>query len=130
RLGCNDAAPTAARRAHTRAPSRPRPKRFGDRRARCVRGRPGLTARRSALADRRYIRSMTWSSRLTQAALVLALSTAAASAAGAARQETGSVVVRLVTDPSPPGVSWSYSGLGAPFQLGIGGTQRVVSGLQ
>lgn len=39
-------------------------------------------------------------------------------------------MVRLVTDPSPPGVSWSYSGLGAPFRLGIGGTQRVVSGLQ
>src|SRR5205823_6501226 len=62
--------------------------------------------------------------------LVLALASVAASAAGAAQRETGTIVVRLVTDPSPPGVSWSYSGLGAPFQLGVGGTQRVVSGLQ
>jgi hypothetical protein len=70
---------------------------------------------------------MRWSTLLALAALVPALS---ASAAGAAGRETGSVVARLVTDPSPPGVSWSYSGLGAPFRLGIGGTQRVVSGVQ
>jgi len=67
---------------------------------------------------------------LRRIALVLALASVAASAAGAAQRETGTIVVRLVTDPSPPGVSWSYSGLGAPFQLGVGGTQRVVSGLQ
>jgi hypothetical protein len=61
---------------------------------------------------------------LTLAALALS-----ASGAGAAGRQTGSVVVRLATDPSPSGVSWSYSGLGAPFTLGSGGTQRVVSGL-
>ena len=64
---------------------------------------------------------------LALAALLPALS---ASGAGAADRATGSVVVRLVTDPSPAGVSWSYSGIGAPFRLGIGGTQRIVSGLQ
>ncbi len=66
---------------------------------------------------------------LALAALVSALS---ASGAGAAGRQTGSVVVRLVTDPSPPGVSWSYSGLGGPFRLGIGigSTQRIVSGVQ
>ena len=52
------------------------------------------------------------------------------STAGAAGLQTGSVVVRLVTDPSPPGVSWSYAGLGASFRLGVGSTQRIVSGLQ
>jgi hypothetical protein len=70
---------------------------------------------------------MKWVSLLALAALLPALS---ASGAGAADRATGSVVVRLVTDPSPPGVSWSYSGIGAPFRLGVGGTQRVVSGLQ
>jgi hypothetical protein len=70
---------------------------------------------------------MKWVSLLTLAALLPALS---ASGAGAADRATGSVVVRLVTDPSPPGVSWSYAGIGAPFRLGVGGTQRIVSGLQ
>jgi hypothetical protein len=70
---------------------------------------------------------MKWLRLLPLAALVAALS---ASGAGAAGQQTGSVIVRLVTDPSPPGVSSTYSGLGAPFRLGIGGTQRVVSGLK
>jgi hypothetical protein len=73
---------------------------------------------------------MKWGRRLTRVVLLLALSAAAASAAGAAGRETGTIVVRLVTDPSPPGVSWSYSGLGAPFRLGTGATQRIVSGLQ
>ena len=70
---------------------------------------------------------MKWGSRLFEAVLLLALSAAAASVAGAAGRGTGTVVVRLVTDPSPPGVSWSYSGLGAPFRLGVAGSQRVVS---
>jgi hypothetical protein len=69
---------------------------------------------------------MKWSL-LVLAALVPALS---ASGAGAADRATGSIIVQLVTDPSPPGVSWSYSGIGAPFRLGIGSTQRSVSGLQ
>jgi hypothetical protein len=69
---------------------------------------------------------MKWLRLLMVAALLPVLS-ASATAAGRA---TGTVIVRLVTDPSPPGVTWSYSGLGAPFRLGTGSTQRVVSGLQ
>src|SRR5256885_15571678 len=80
--------------------------------------------------DRRdcgYTGTMKRSSFLAAAALVMAF---LVSTAGAAGLQTGSVVVRLVTDPSPPGVSWSYSGLGAPVQLGISGTERAVQGLQ
>lgn len=53
----------------------------------------------------------------------------AAAAAGAAGRETGTVVLRLVTDPSPPGVSWVYSGLDSSFQLGRTGSVRTVSNL-
>lgn len=67
--------------------------------------------------------------RLVQAAIVPALAAAAASAAGATASQTGSIVVQLVADPSPPGVSWSYSGVGTPFRLGAGGSKRIVSGL-
>ena len=63
-------------------------------------------------------------------ALGLVLAAVAVPAAGAAGRETGSVVVRLVTDPSPAGTSWSYSGLGVSFRLGSAGSQRVVQGLQ
>src|SRR5205823_10589029 len=66
-------------------------------------------------------------SRLRQTALGAALLAGAlASAVAAAGRETGTVVVRLSTDPAPPGVSWTYSGLGSPFQLGRGGTTRTV----
>ncbi len=48
-------------------------------------------------------------------------------AAGAA--DTGSIVIRLVTDPAQPGVAWSYSGVGQAFQLGASGSAKTVSGL-
>src|SRR5947207_251272 len=35
--------------------------------------------------------------------------------ANAAAQQTGTLVVRLVTDPAPPGVTWKYSGAGEPY---------------
>jgi len=73
---------------------------------------------------------MTGSSSRILTALGLVLAAVAVPAAGAAGRETGSVVVRLVTDPSPAGTSWSYSGLGASFRLGSAGSQRVVQGLQ
>jgi hypothetical protein len=38
--------------------------------------------------------------------------------ARAAGKQTGTLVVRLVTDPTPSGVSWTYAGAGSPFQLG------------
>jgi hypothetical protein len=52
-----------------------------------------------------------------------------ASAAGAAEGGAGSIVVRLVTDPTPPGVAWSYSGLGQVFQLHASGSTKTVSSL-
>ncbi|MGZ4423032.1 MAG: hypothetical protein ACXVWO_17135, partial [Gaiellaceae bacterium] len=51
----------------------------------------------------------------------------AASAAGAAEGGVGAIVVRLVTDPTPPGVAWSYSGLGHVFQLHAAGTKTISS---
>src|SRR5205814_9592620 len=41
--------------------------------------------------------------------------------------DTGTLVVRVVTDPSPPGVSWTYRGAGTAFQLGSGPSRRSVS---
>jgi hypothetical protein len=41
--------------------------------------------------------------------------------------QSGTLVVRLVTDPAPAGVSWTYSGAGAAFVLGQGSTERTVS---
>jgi hypothetical protein len=61
-------------------------------------------------------------------AVVGAVSLAAAgSAAGAGG--TGSIVVRLVTDPTPSGAAWSYSGVGTPFQLRASGSSQTISGL-
>ena len=53
----------------------------------------------------------------------------AVSAAGAAEGATGSIVVRLVADPTPPGVAWSYSGVGQAFQLRASGSARTISSL-
>jgi hypothetical protein len=39
----------------------------------------------------------------------------------------GTLVVRLVTDPTPAGVAWSYSGAGTSFQLGRTATRRTLS---
>ncbi len=51
--------------------------------------------------------------RLTLPALAAAICLGVAvSAAGAAERGTGSIVVRLLTDPAPAGVAWSYSGVG------------------
>jgi hypothetical protein len=66
-------------------------------------------------------------STIAGSALVLALLGAAS--AGAHGAATGTIVVRLVTDPSPAGVAWTYAGAGAPFQLGAGSTEHSVTGL-
>jgi hypothetical protein len=58
------------------------------------------------------------------AGLCVAVSGAAAAAGGG-----GSIVVRLLTDPSPPGVAWSYSGVGPAFQLRASGSANTVSAL-
>jgi hypothetical protein len=52
----------------------------------------------------------------------------AVSAAGAAAG-TGSIVVRLVTDPAPAGVAWSYAGVGQAFQLRASGSAKTISSL-
>jgi hypothetical protein len=44
-----------------------------------------------------------------------------------ARGQTGTLVVRILTDPSPAGVAWTYSGAGTPFQLGRTATTRTLS---
>jgi hypothetical protein len=49
------------------------------------------------------------------------------SAAGAAVGGTGSIVVRLLTDPAPAGVAWSYSGAGPAFQLRASGSAKTIS---
>jgi hypothetical protein len=61
--------------------------------------------------------------------LVAAAAVALAALAGSARAaDTGTVVVRLVTDPSPPGVTWTYAGAGPAFRLGTGASlQRTVT---
>src|SRR5579859_965093 len=53
----------------------------------------------------------------------------AASAAGATAGGTGSIVVRLLTDPTPAGVAWSYSGAGPLFQLRTSGSAKTISSL-
>ena len=54
---------------------------------------------------------------------------AGASAVGAtaAGQQTGTLVVRLMTDPAPAGVTWKYSGAGTVFRLGKAATERTVA---
>ena len=52
----------------------------------------------------------------------------AASAAGSV-EGGGSIVVRLVTDPTPAGVAWAYSGVGQAFQLRASGGSKTISGL-
>jgi hypothetical protein len=58
-------------------------------------------------------------------AVVTAVALAAGASAGV--QQSGTLVVRLVTDPAPPGASWTYSGAGAAFKLGKNGTEQRIS---
>jgi hypothetical protein len=59
------------------------------------------------------------------ATAALALTALAAQARAA---DTGTVIVRLVTDPAPAGVTWTYTGAGSTFRLGTGAAaQRTVS---
>ena len=47
--------------------------------------------------------------------------------ANAAAQQTGTLVVRLGTDPAPPGVTWKYFGAGSGFKLGGAATEHTVA---
>jgi hypothetical protein len=62
-------------------------------------------------------------------AVIAVAAAAAALAMGAtgATQQTGTLVVRLVTDPAPPGATWKYSGAGSTFRLGQAATERTVA---
>jgi Vacuolar protein sorting-associated protein 62 len=53
----------------------------------------------------------------------------AVSAAGAADGGTGSIVIRLLTDPVTAGVTWSYSAGGQVVELHASGTTATVSSL-
>jgi hypothetical protein len=58
---------------------------------------------------------------------VATLAGALAVGANAAAQQTGTLVVRLVTDPAPPGATWTYSAAGTAFKLGKAATERTVA---
>jgi hypothetical protein len=59
-------------------------------------------------------------------AAILAAVTAALVAAPARGDVTGTIVVRLLVDPAPAGVSWSYTGAGTSFSLGLGITKHSI----
>src|SRR6476661_6010375 len=58
---------------------------------------------------------------------VATLAGALAVGANAAAQQTGTLVVRLITDPAPPGATWTYSGAGSAFKLGGVATEHTVA---
>lgn len=60
---------------------------------------------------------------------ILASVAAALLAAPARAADDGTIVVRLVTDPSPAGASWSYAAAGTTFTLGLGVTHHSVASL-
>jgi hypothetical protein len=64
---------------------------------------------------------------LTVAFGVAAAAMAVVAAASAGAQQGGTLVVRLVTDPSPAGASWTFSGAGAPFELGDKASEHTTS---
>jgi len=64
--------------------------------------------------------------RITVAAISLGVGVTTAGASGGA---TGSIVVRLLTDPAPAGAAWSYSGVGQAFQLRASGATKTISAL-
>jgi hypothetical protein len=60
-----------------------------------------------------------------------AVALAAALLAVPARAGTqGTIVVQLVAEPAPAGLSWSYSGAGATFSLGLGVTRHTLGPLR
>jgi hypothetical protein len=73
------------------------------------------------VGSRRHLRRTV--AALAAAAVVLA----AAAGSSAAHTQTGTLVVRLVTDPAPPGAGWTYSGAGAAFSLDGSPGERSVS---
>src|SRR6266516_199737 len=58
-----------------------------------------------------------------------AAATLIAAAVHGAGGGSGSIVIKLSTDPSPPGVDWSYTVAGQSFRLGTSGSSKTVAGL-
>lgn len=67
--------------------------------------------------------------RTLQSTFAFAVACLALCASASAATGTGSIVIRLVTDPTPAGVAWSYSGIGQAFQLRVSGSAKTVSSL-
>ena len=61
------------------------------------------------------------------APIAVAVAGALAVGATAGAQQTGTLVVRLLTDPTPAGATWKYSGAGSAFGLGTAATARTVA---
>jgi hypothetical protein len=61
--------------------------------------------------------------KLALAAAAATLCLVAVAASGAA--DTGTIVLRLATDPTPARTAWTYSGLGSTLALGNGTTSRA-----
>jgi hypothetical protein len=64
--------------------------------------------------------------RVLAAMAVAGVAGACAAGATAGAQQTGTLTVRLVTDPAPAGATWKYSGAGTAFKLGRA-TERTVA---
>src|SRR4051812_10291886 len=62
-------------------------------------------------------------------ATILAAVAAVLVAAPARGDVTGTIVVQLLTDPTPAGVSWSYTGAGTSFVLGLGVREHSIGSL-
>ena len=62
---------------------------------------------------------------VVSAAVLVVLSLVGGASAG--DEQTGTLVLRLVTDPAPPGVGWTYSGLDVPFELGVTASERSIT---
>jgi hypothetical protein len=65
--------------------------------------------------------------RALAAVAVAAAAGVLAVASTAAAQQTGTLVVRLVTDPAPPGATWKYSGAGTAFKLGRPAAEQTLT---
>jgi hypothetical protein len=63
----------------------------------------------------------------TAACAMLGVAALPGELARAGGEQTGTLIVRVVTDPAPPGVGWTYSGAGTPFMLGRPATERTLS---
>jgi hypothetical protein len=86
-------------------------------------GRLGIPKTAFGFARHGYVGPVRVLAPMAVATVVAAL----AMGANAAAQQTGTLVVRLATDPAPPGMTWKYSGAGPAFKLGQAATEQTVA---